>query len=134
MAGFKWVGSLDGSEPIIVSYPVVDTVILSRGEMVNLESGEVDAGATADTALLGIALADVDNTDDGLYVKVIVNPWAIYEVEDNNARLAGATLDLATGGMGVASSSNIELKVVANSADDEPTRVMIHTAHAFKGA
>lgn len=134
MAGFRWAGSLDGSDPIIMEFPVVDTVVLSRGEMVNLESGEVDAAASGDTGLLGIALADVDNTNDGETVKVIVNPWAIYEVEDANVRTAGSTLDLASGGMGLTTSSNVDFKVVANSAADEPTRVMIHTAHAFKGA
>lgn len=132
MAGFKYVGSIDGSEPIIMEFPVVDTVVLSRGEMVNLESGEVDAAATNDTALLGIALADVDNTADGKTVRVIVNPGAIYEVVDNNARLAGATLDLASGGMGVTTSSNADFKVVSTSTATEPTRVIFNQSHAFR--
>jgi hypothetical protein len=131
MAGFRWAGSMDGSEPIIRKFVVKDTVVLSRNEMVNLESGEADAGATADTAFLGVATEDVDNTDDGLSVAVITNPMAIYAVEDANARVAGATLDLAAGGMGVAATSNADFKVWADSAADEPTLVVFNANHAF---
>lgn len=129
MAGFTWYGSLDGSEPIIQSFVVANDEVLSRGELVNLESGELDAGATGDTALVGIATEAVDNADDGLSCKVIVNPNAIYAVEDANARVAGATLDIAAGGMGVAASSNADLLVVADSADDEPTLVTFNGTH-----
>lgn len=131
MAGFRWAGSKDGSEPIIRQFTVKDAVVLSRGEMVNLESGEVDAGATNDTAFLGVATSDVDNTDDGLTVKVITNPGAIYAVDDANARVAGATLDLASGGMGVTTTSNADFKVWADSAADEPTLVVFNSNHAF---
>lgn len=129
MAGFKWVGSIDGSEPIYKNYTVKDTVVLSRGEMCNLETGEADAGATGDTALIGVATHDCDNTDDGEIVEVIANPGAIYEVEDNNVRLAGALLDLATGGMGLAAASNNEFIVWKDSAADEPTQVIFNGTH-----
>lgn len=129
MAGFTWYGSLDGSEPIIQSFVVADAEVLSRGELVNLESGEVDAGASGDTALVGIATEAVDNTDDGLSVKCIINPNAIYSVEDANVRAAGATLDIASGGMGVTTTSNADLLVVADSAADEPTLVTFAGSH-----
>jgi len=128
---FRWSGSSDGSEPIIQTKTIADTVVLSRGEMLNLESGEVDAGATNDSAFLGIALQDVDNTADGLTVECIVNPGAIYAVEDNNARVAGATLDLATGGLGLAASSNADFIVWADSAADEDTLVVFNGNHAL---
>lgn len=130
-AGFTWAGSIDGSEPIIREFPIQNADTVSRGMIVNLESGEADPGATNDAAFLGIALADVDNTNDGLSVRVITNPGAIYSVVDANVRLAGATLDLATGGMGLAASSNADFKVWANSAADEPTLVVFNGNHAF---
>lgn len=129
MAGFQWAGSLDGSEPIVQEFVVADTVVLSRGELVNLESGEVDAAATADTALVGIAAVAVDNTDDGESVKVIINPGAIYAVTDANARSAGDTLDIGSGGLTVAASSNADLLVVSDSTADEPTRVTFNGTH-----
>lgn len=122
---FEWAYSLDGSDPIIQTFTVADTVVLSEGEMVNLESGEVDAGATNDTAFVGIAVSDVDNTDDGETVRCIVNRYAVYKVTDANARTVGATLDLASGGLGVAASSNADFVVVRSSTADEPTYVMI---------
>lgn len=127
---FIWVGSTDGSEPIIKTFPVKDTVVLSKGELVNLESGEADAAATGDTALLGIATHAVDNTNDGETVAVIVNPGAIYADEsDTNIRLAGATLDIASGGLGVTTSSNADLLVWENSTATEKTKVVFNGSH-----
>lgn len=131
MAGFRWAGSIDGSEPIIRRFVVADAEVLSRGEMVNLESGELDAGATNDSAFLGPCTEDVDNTDDGLTCAVITNPGAIYAVDDANVRAAGATLDLGTGGLTVAATSNADFKVWADSAADEPTLVIFNGNHAF---
>lgn len=132
MAGFKFAGSKDGSQPIIRKFVVADTVVLSRGEVVNLESGEVDAGATNDTAFVGVCTESVDNTNDGLSVSVITNPGAIWAVEDANARVAGATLDLASGGMGLSASVNADFIVWADSAADEPTLVVFNGNHVFK--
>lgn len=129
MAGFTWNGSLDGSEPIIISLPVKDTVVLNKGEMVNLESGEADTAATNDGALVGVAVEDADNTNDGVYVKVTTNPGAIYAVVDANARAAGATLDIGSGGLTVAASSNADLVVVSPSTATEPTRVTFNANH-----
>lgn len=122
---FQWAYSLDGSDPIIQEFPVKDTVVLSEGELCNLESGEADAAATNDSALMGIATHDVDNTNDGEVVKVIVNRYAVYKVVDANARTAGDPLDIGTGGLTVASNSNTDLRVVKTSSATEPTYVMI---------
>lgn len=129
---FRWHGSIDGSEPIIMKLPVKDTVVLSRGEICTLDTGEVDAGASNDATFLGIAVEDVDNTNDGEYVHVIVNPGAIYAVADASARVAGATLDLASGGLGLTTSSNADFTVWAPSAADEDTLVIFTPGeHAF---
>lgn len=130
MAGFTWAYNLSGGTPLILEFVVADTEVISAGELLNLESNEATAAATNDAALIGAALQDVDNTADGLTVKAIANPDAVYSVADANARAAGATLDIATGGMGVAASSNVDLIVVRDCAADEPTLVMIaHGEH-----
>lgn len=131
MTGFKWAGSIDGSEPILRKFTVKASANISRGEMLNLESGEADAGATNDSAFLGPATEAVDNTVDGHVVECIVNPGAIYAVEDANIRAAGDTLDLASGGLGLATSSNADFKVWADSTADEPTLVIFNGNHAF---
>jgi hypothetical protein len=93
--------------------------------MANLESGEVDLGATGDTALLGIIMETGAGTDSTTRVKVIVDSDAVYGVYDANARLKGATLDLsgATGAQTVAASSNKEFVVYAESTAAEETLV-----------
>jgi hypothetical protein len=132
MAGFTWAGSIDGSEPILRTFTVKASAVISRGEMCNLESGEADAGATNDDAFIGPATESVDNTVDGHTVECIVNAGAIYSVVDANARVAGDLLDLASGGMGVTTSSNNEFKVWADSSATEPTLV-IWTGHTAFG-
>ncbi len=128
-SGFWFAGSMDGSEPIEVEYIVKASAVISKGEMVNLETGEADAGAAADTGLIGIATESVDNTVDGHTIKVIANPNAIYGVDDANARVAGALLDLASGGMGVTTDSSHTFMVWADSAADEPTLVIFNGTH-----
>ncbi|QPC81062.1 hypothetical protein G4Y79_15265 [Phototrophicus methaneseepsis] len=130
MAGFRYAGSLVGTgEPVIRKYVLADGEVISKNQILNLESGEADAGATNDSAFIGAAVESVDNTDDGLSIHVICNPDAIYAVDDANVRVAGATLDLASGGMGVAASSNADFVVVADSAADEPTLVVFNSNH-----
>lgn len=130
-AGFQWAGSIDGSEPILRRFVVKASAIISRGEMLNLESGEADAGATNDGAFIGAATEAVDNTVDGHTVECITNPGAIYAVEDANVRVAGETLDLGSGGLTVTTTSNADFKVWADSAADEPTLVIFNGNHAF---
>lgn len=122
---FEWAYSLDGSDPVIQTFVVKASAVLSEGEMVNLESGEVDAGVTNDAAFVGIAVADCDNTADGESVRCIVNRFAVYKCTDANARTVGDTLDLASGGLGVTTNSNADLLVVKSSSATEPTYVMV---------
>ncbi len=131
-AGFKWAGSIDGSEPILRDFTVKASAVISRGEMCNLESGEADAGVTNDDRFIGPATEDVDNTVDGHVVECIVNPGAIYSVVDNNARLAGDLVDLAAGGLGIGAPTNNDFMVWADSSATEPT-LIIHNGHSAFG-
>lgn len=122
---FEWAYSLDGSDPIIQKFTVKASAVISVGELCNLESGEADAGATNDSAIIGAAVEAVDNTVDGHYVHVIVNRYAVYKVVDANARAVGDPLDMGTGALTVAANSNTDLRVVKASSATEPTYVMI---------
>jgi len=126
---FEFAYCLQGGASIIEKITVADTVVLSEGEMVNLETGELTTAVTADTALVGVTTEAVDNTDDGLECAVITNEDAVYSVVDNNARLKGATLDIATGALGVTTSSNADLIVVEDSTDSERTLVTFNNTH-----
>lgn len=128
-SGFVWAGSLDGSEPIIQTFVVKNAAVISKGEILNLESGEADAGAAADTGLIGPAVADADNTSDGLSVKAIINPNAIYRIVDANARVTGELVDLASGGLGLTTDAQHTFMVTADSAADEPTLVTFNGTH-----
>lgn len=121
--GFQWAYNMNGGAPLIQTFVVKNGAVLSEGEVVNLESGEVDAGASNDAAFVGIAVHDADNTADGLSVRCICNPDAVYSVTDANARAVGDTLDLASGGLGVTTSSNADFIVVRDSSATEPTYV-----------
>lgn len=120
---------LSGQAPTIQDVTIADTVVLSRGELCNLESGELTTAVTADTALVGATVEAVDNTADGLKCKVITDPDAVYSIVDANARLMGATLDIDTGALGVAASSNADLIVVKTCTADEPTLVTFAGSH-----
>ncbi len=134
MAGFQFAYKMSGSSPTIYTIPVKAAAVLSAGELVNLESGYADAAATADAALMGIALHAADNTSGSsgdINVDVIVDPDAVYAVDDANARVAGATLDIASGGMGVTTSSNADLIVVAPCTASERTLVRIQRSQHY---
>lgn len=126
---FVFAYSLSGTAPIIERLVVKASAVLSKGELVNLESGEVDAAATGDTALVGIACEDCDNTADGLSVDVIVNEDAVYSVVDANARAKGALLDIGSGGLAVTTDSNHDLIVVEASSATQPTLVTFNQTH-----
>lgn len=133
-AGFKFEYRMCGAEPTIQRLLFKDTETLTKGDLVNLESGEVDLAATNDSALLGIVLETISGTDSTTYIDVIVDDDAVYSVYDANARAAGATLDIAgtTGSMTVAASSNVDVIVVATSTASERTLVRIVPAeHAY---
>lgn len=124
MAGFEFAYILGGGEPNIQEFVVKASEVISQGEICSLDTGEIDAGTTNDSTFVGVALQSVDNTVDGHTIRVIINPDAVYSIVDANARVAGATLDLASGGMGLATSSNVDFVVVAPSSATERTLVM----------
>ena len=120
--GFEWRYNVSGGRPLILTFLMADTETFTRGDMMNVASGEVDLAATADVGLAGIFIGPenpddavdgkpgtVAGTDSTTIVKVIVNPDAVYaDPNDTVARLAGALLDIsgATGAQTVAASSN----------------------------
>lgn len=128
MAGFTFAYRLSGGAPTIQRLLFKDTETLTKGDIVNLETGELDLGATADTNLVGAVQQTLAGTDSTTYIEVITDPDAVYSVTDANARLVGAPLDLsgATGAQGVATSSNKEFVVVAESTASQPTLVRIN--------
>lgn len=136
MAGFTFAFLIGGGKPDVQRLTFKDTETITKGDLVNLESGEVDLAATGDTNLLGVAEETVAGTDSTSKIEVIVNEDAVYRVTDANARVKGATLDIAgtTGAQGVATSSNKEFVVHADSSATEPTLVRINVGkhHASK--
>ena len=131
--GFRFRYRLSGAAPTIQVLKAKDTETITKGDILNLESGEVDLAATADTNLLGVALDTGARTDSTTDVFVITDADAVYAVDDANARVTGATLDLAgaTGNQTVAASSNKEFVVVAPSSASEETLVRINVGKAF---
>lgn len=139
MAGFRWVANQSGRDTYVMeTFTAKDTETLTKGDIMNLETGEVDLGATGDNALVGVLVGADDPDDEAASgaitavnsttkLKVITNPDAIYSVEDLNARLVGALLDIAgaTGAQGLAASSGNEFVVVKTSTATEETEVMI---------
>lgn len=128
MAGFEYEKRISGGAPTIELLTFKDTETLTKGDIVNLESGEIDLAATADTNLLGVILETKAGTDSVSTARVITDDDAIYAVVDNNARVKGATLDIAgaTGAQTVAASTNKEFVVVSASSATERTRVRIN--------
>ena len=145
--GFEWRYNVSGGRPLILTFLMADTETLTRGDMLNVASGEVDLAATADVGLAGIFVGPenpddavdgkpgtVAGTDSTTLVKVIVNPDAVYaDANDTSARLAGALLDIsgATGAQTVAASSNTEFVVVERKrqASDETHLQICSTSH-----
>lgn len=132
--GFHFRYRLCGMPPTILDLLCKDSETLTKGDIVNLETGEIDLAATNDTALLGVVLETATGVDSTTRFRVIVDRDAVYGVYDANARLTGATLDISgtTGAMTVGASSNADLTVVAESTASEETLVMITPGeHAF---
>jgi len=131
-AGFRFRYRLSGGQPTIQNLVIKDTETLTKGDLVNLESGEIDLAATNDAALVGIVLETKAGTDSTTIYEVITDSDAVYAVYDANARVIGAQLDIAgtTGAMSVTTDSNHDVQVVANSTATEETLVMIaHGEH-----
>lgn len=129
-AGFKLMGRMSGFPTTIVKIKFKDTETISKGDLVNVESGTADLGATADTLLLGIALQTKAGTSGVTDLEVVADEDAYYGVYDPNARKIGDFLDItgATGAQGVGTPTNNDLIVIANSAADEWTLVRINPA------
>lgn len=130
--GFRFRYRLSGQPPTIQTLTIKDTETLTKGDLVNLETGEIDLAATNDHNLVGAVQETKAGTDSTTTYKVITDWDAVYGVYDPNVRAIGATLDIAgaTGAMTVAASSNVDLIVVANSTAAEETLVMIaHGEH-----
>lgn len=125
MAGFTFRYRLSGGQPTVKKIVCKDTETLTKGDIANLESGQLDLGATADTTLLGAIQQTAAGTSATTKFEVITDADAVYGVTDANARLEGATLDLtgATGAQGVTTSSNKEFVVVATSSASQETLV-----------
>ena len=145
--GFDWRYNISGGRPLILTFAMKDTETFTRGDMMNVESGEVDLAVTTDAVIAGIFVGPenpedaVDGkpgtlagTDSTTIVKVIVNPDAVYaDANDTVARLAGALLDIsgATGAQTVAASSNTEFVVVERKrqSSDETRLQICSSAH-----
>ena len=138
--GYEWRYNVSGGRPLILTFLMKDTETLTRGDMLNLESGEVDLLATGDTGAVGIFVGPenpddavdgkpgtLSGTDSTTLVKAIVNPDAVYaDANDTSARLAGALLDIsgATGAQTNAAASNNEFVVVERKRQSsDETRV-----------
>ena len=131
--GFRYVAlSPESSPPTVQKVVIKDSEDLTEGDLVNVESGEIDLAATGDTSILGAVQETKTGVDSTTEYEVISDPGAIYSVYDANARVIGALLDIAgaTGQMTVATDSNHDLMVYATSTADEPTLVQInHGSH-----
>lgn len=127
--GFRYRGRKFGGAPTIQSIVFKDTETISRGDWVNLESGQLDLGATGDSLLLGVAQNTKAGTTAVTLMDVIVDVDAIYGVYDAVARVKGDTLDLtgATGAQTVATSSNKEFVVWATKTAAQETLVVLNT-------
>lgn len=131
--GFRFRYRMSGGNPTILSLTFKDTETLTKGDMINVETGLADLGVTTDANFAGVALETKAGTTAVSTIKVISDADAVYGVYDANARLAGATLDIAgaTGAQTIATSSGKEFIVVANSSATEETLVMFNNDAHF---
>lgn len=130
--GFHFVGYINGrKDPVIRTYTFKDTETLTKGDPLNLESGEVDLFATGgDAAFIGVANETKSGTDSTTTIDVIwdMDGQAIWAVYDANARTEGTELDISgtTGAMTLAADGDSDVIVVSASTATEPTYVRSH--------
>lgn len=127
MSGFHFAYRLSGGAPTIQSFTIADAAF-AVGDLVNLESSEIDLAATNDTALVGGVVQSITGgTTSTDRVEVVTDDDAVYATDDSTARSAGDTLDIsgATGAQAVAASTNADLVVVADSTAGQQTLVRI---------
>ena len=148
--GFNWVYNFAGTKPFVEVFFFKDTETLTKGDLLNLEAGEVDLGVTTDTTLIGLMLGPEDPADakvrepgvtEGINsttkAKIISGPDEVYEdVDDTSARNAGVTLDISgtTGAMALATSNNTEVVVVGRKEQAaDPTRFhILDSLHPYR--
>jgi hypothetical protein len=130
--GFHFSHYRNGSKtPIRRKYIFKDTETLTKGGVLNLESGEVDLFATGgDTGAIGVADETVSGTDSTTEIWVILDlgGQAVWRVTDANARTEGAELDITgtTGAQTVGADGDSDLIVEDTSSATEPTLVRFH--------
>ena len=134
-AGFRYRGRRCGGPPTIQKFVAASAATYHKGDLVSLTTSECEIAATDDKSFLGIvnetAVCDGVATT-GTQIEVIVDEDSIFGVYDANARLKGAELDVSgtTGAMTVASDTNHDLQVYANSSATEETLVCFnHGCH-----
>lgn len=132
--GFKFEYRESGDTPTILTLPFSDTEVLTKGDMLNLETGEVDLAVAGDSAYLGACRQTKSGTASTTTIEVYSDADAVYSVYDQNARVAGATLDLsgATGAQTVTGTSHADFTVVATSTATERTLVRITHGEHYK--
>ncbi len=132
--GFKYEGRECGGEPTILTLPFSDTETLTKGDMLNLETGEVDLAVAGDSGYLGACRETKAGTASTTEIEVYSDPDSLYSVFDNNARVVGATLDLdgTTGIQTVTTSSHADFTVVETSTANQRTLVRITHGEHYK--
>ena len=134
MAGFEYRFRTSGGQPTILNIVQKDSETLSKGDILNLESGQLDLGATADTNLVGVCLETKTGTGGTTKFEVVTDEDAVYGITDANARLIGDTLDLSgtTGAQGVTTSSNKEFVVHSTCSASQETLVRINVGKHYR--
>jgi len=140
MAGFIWAYNLSGGRELIFDFIMADTEILTVGDMLNIQTGEVDLAATNDALMLGPMNGAVDpddnvageagrvsGTDSTTAVRSTVNPDAVLTAPDANARLVGVNIDIAgaTGAQVYTGVTNSDFLVIKDSSAVEDTLAII---------
>ena len=146
MAGFIWAYNLSGGRELVYEFVMSDTDTLTVGDLLNIESGEVDLAIASDADMLGpmAGASDPDDnvagqagrvagTDSVTKVRATVNPDAVLTAIDLNARLAAVNLDLAgaTGAQVYTSATQNTFLVVKDSSAVEETLSIIEPGEHY---
>lgn len=125
MPGFSFRYRKSGGAPTIQSLVAGFTGTITQGDTVTIAAGQISLGVTTATTFTGVALETKAVTSGVTKVEVVTDPDSVFGVTDANARVKGATLDVAgaTGAQGVAASVNKEFVVEADCTATEETLV-----------
>jgi uncharacterized protein YbcI len=136
MPGFTFRYRLSGHRATIRSFTVKNTATLIRGDVVSDDGGQIDLGATGDTAFVGVAQETLDGHASPTSIRVIVDADAVYAVDDGHDRLKGDKLDLAgvSGAQGVGASVNTDFVVDVDSSAHDETLVRFDGARHYDPA